>query len=60
MNKKMQFIKTSDVDTANKLRNLGYTELSEQSSSTFCFINDGKMVFDDENKKCTYTNILCI
>lgn len=60
MSNKMNFIKTSDLDTARRLRDLGFTELTEPSSSTFCFINDGKIVYDDVNDKCVYTNILCI
>lgn len=60
MNKKMNFIRTSDFETAEKLRNLGFTELTEPSSSTFCFINDGKIVYDNSDEKCVYTNILCI
>lgn len=60
MSNKMNFIKTSDLDTAKRLRDLGFTELTEPSSSTFCFINDGKIVYDDVNDKCVYTNILCI
>ncbi len=55
------FIKTSDSETAEHLRKLGYTELTEPHSSTFCFINNGKVIFDKNDKnKCVYTNVLCI
>ena len=54
------FIKTSDAETAQKLRNLGYTELTEPHSSTFCFINNGKVAFDENETHCVYTNILCL
>ena len=53
------FIKTSDSETAEHLRKLGYTELTEPHSSTFCFINNGKVIFDKNDKnKCVYTNVL--
>lgn len=58
---KMKFIKTSDRDTAQYLRECGYTELTESSSTSYCFVNDGKMVFGDgENSKIVYSNVLCI
>ena len=56
-----KFLKTSNKETADKLRNLGFTELTESSSSTFCFINDGKkLTFDAEKDDAIYTNILCL
>ena len=62
---KMQFVRTTDPDTAQTLRTLGYTELTEPSSVSYCFINDGKLMFEDgENKdinnKIVYSNVLCI
>lgn len=58
---KMNFIRTTDESTAAKLRSLGYTELTEPSSTSYCFINDGKMVFEEgENSKIVYSNVLCI
>lgn len=59
---KMQFIRTTDESTAEILRNSGYTELTESSSATYCFINDGKMVFgeDEVKSKLVYSNVLCI
>lgn len=57
----MNFIRTSDIEVANYLRNCGYTEIKELSSSTFCFINDGKMIFDaDMDKNIHYTNMLYV
>ena len=57
---KLNFIHTSDEETRQKLIDLGYTELPKTSSNMFCFINDSKMVFDDLDNKCIYTNMLCI
>lgn len=62
-NKKMQFVRTTDESTAEILRNLGYTELTEQSTTCYCFLNDGKLTFDcDEEmtKKIHFTNVMCI
>ena len=56
-----KFIKTSDKETADKLRYLGFTEITEPSSSIFCFINDGKkLTFDVEKFEGVYTNIICL
>ena len=56
-----KFIKTSNKETADKLRSFGFTELTEPSSSTFCFINNGKkLTFDAEQYDCVYSNILCL
>jgi len=56
-----KFLRTSNAETADKLRMLGFTELTELNSSTFCFINDGKkLTFDAEKHDCVYTNILCL
>ena len=57
--KEFNFIKVSDAETADKLRYLGFTEITEPSSSIYCFINDGKKLnFDAEKYDCVYTNIL--
>ena len=58
--KDMRFIKTNSPETAKKLRAYGFTEIPEQSSNMFLFINDGKMVFEAELTDCVYTNKLCI
>lgn len=56
-----KFLKTTDRETADKLRTLGFTELTEQSNGVFCFINDGKkLTFDAEKYDCVYTNLLCL
>lgn len=58
---KLQFLKTNNLDVAENLRQHGYTELTESSSTCYCFLNDGKMTFDEEmDKNICYTNILCI
>jgi hypothetical protein len=57
----MKFIKTSDKETADKLRTLGFTEITEPNSSTFCFINEShRLTFDVEEYNAVYTNILCL
>ena len=59
--KDMKFIKTSNKETADKLRYLGFTELTEANSSAYCFINNGnKLTFDVENFGGVYTNIICL
>lgn len=56
-----KFLKTTNRETRDKLITLGFTELTEPSSSTFCFINDGKkLTFDVEKYEGVYTNILCL
>ena len=57
---KMNFIRTSDLETRNKLLSLGFTEITEMSSHDYCFINNGKLVFDNKDNKCVYTNIMCL
>ena len=56
MIKEKFFIKTSDAETAEALRNLGYHELDSQGKF-FVFINDGLVAFN-EHKNVIYTNIL--
>lgn len=54
------FIKTSDTALAKKLRESGFTSVS-QEDEMFIFINDGKAVFsDNEKKRLVYSDILCI
>ena len=54
-----KFLKTSNKETADKLRSFGFTELTEQNNGIFCFINDGKkLTFDAEQYGAVYTNIL--
>ncbi len=57
---KEQFIKTSDEDTASKLRGLGFTAIA-QEGKYFVFLNDGKQNFSQEDdEKIVKTDILCI
>ena len=49
--RKKNFIRTSDKETADKLRKAGFSEISEASTSSFCFVNDGKLVFSSEDEK---------
>ena len=56
----MKFIRTESVEAADKLRKLGFVELSEPTSPTFCFINNGKIVFEAKENECVYTNIICL
>lgn len=52
----MNFVKTKDVETANKLRKAGLTELKKEGNF-FVFISDGKQNFAN-NKNIVYTNKL--
>lgn len=49
------FIKTSDSNTAEKLKNEGFTLLNKDINGFFTFINDGKMLFNDE-EEIIFTN----
>ena len=56
MNDKATFVQTDAEETANTLRNLGYTEIGKQGSF-FCFLNDGKATFSEEvSDTIEYTN----
>lgn len=55
----MNFVKTSDEETAKLLRSQNYNELSKEGSF-FVFINKtGKQEFAD-NKKIVYTNKISV
>lgn len=57
----MKFIRTTNVETAHKLRHMGYTELTDSDNKFFCFLNDGKQLnFNAEENGIVYTNVLCI
>ena len=57
--RKKSFIRTSDKETAEKLRQAGFTEIKEASTSSTCFINDGKLNFSSEElKNVVYTDKL--
>lgn len=57
----MNFIKTQDIETAKKLREEGFQEITETGSKFFTFVNNGTISFSEEEKKnITYSNTLCI
>ena len=53
---KLPFIATTDVETAQKLRELGYQELAKEGNR-WMFLNDGVAVFD-RLEKINFTNKL--
>lgn len=59
MNKKLQFIYTSDEETRNNLVKLGFSEIPS-GNSFFIFVNDSNLKFDDSVKsgKIGFTNKL--
>ena len=61
MNKKSQFIYTSDEETRNNLVKLGFSEIPS-GNSFFIFVNDSNLKFDDSVKswKIGFTNKLTI
>lgn len=54
---KAKFIKTTDVEIAEKLRKLGCVELNSQDKF-FVFVNPMKSNFAIDNSKVSYTDIL--
>lgn len=59
---KQNFIKTSDVSTAETLIRLGFQQIDEQSG-IYTFLNTGKLQFSDsdiDKSKIQYSNNLCI
>lgn len=59
MNKKSQFIYTSDEETRNNLVKLGFSEIPS-GNSFFIFVNDSNLKFDNSVKswKIGFTNKL--
>jgi len=55
------FIKTTDEETANTLKELGY-QLFSSDDGVYVFINDSKLRFNESvnEKKCAYTDKLCV
>lgn len=51
------FIKTSDVDTANKLRDAGYKELA-RDGKFFVFYNDPKIGMTFDKKTMVFSSML--
>jgi hypothetical protein len=57
---KKHFIATSDEKTAETLRKLGFHELPKEGSC-WMFVNEPeKAIFDEEDMKLNYTNMLSI
>ena len=58
---KEKFIRTNNPETAKKLILLGFTEIKEPGSNSFCFLNNGKkLTFEDTKNDIVYTNMLHI
>lgn len=54
------FIKTTDDETALKLKAEGFSLISKDGN-VYTFMNDGKMNFADEDKKkMAFTNVLAM
>lgn len=64
MAKKQKFIYTMDKSIADKLKDQGFTLLSDNNGN-YIFMNNGVLTFkEDENQKnilskMAYTNVLC-
>lgn len=58
MEKKINFIKTKDIETKEQLEKEGFTFLS-YDSGVYTFLNDSHLRFSD-NKKIVTTNTLCM
>lgn len=63
MDKKQQFIYTMDKSIAERLKEQGFTLLSDNNGS-YIFMNNGKLSFESEEDKniltkIAYTNVLC-
>lgn len=58
---KQNFIKTSDVATAEMLQKLGFQQVDKQGS-IYTFLNTGTLQFSDDidKSKIQYSNNLCI
>lgn len=56
------FIRTTDWETANTLRKIGYTEIQSSELGVYIFINRNEMQFssDIDKSKIQYSNILCV
>lgn len=53
----LRFIKTQSEQSAEKLRKLGYQEVTQEGSDCYTFINNGKLNFDN-SEKIFYSNML--
>lgn len=56
---KMKFILTSDAETFEQLQKTGFTFLNK-SGKEWVFLNDGNLVFMENDPHVRYTNILHI
>lgn len=55
---KMNFVRTTSHETAQKLINEGFTLISNNGSE-YVFLNNGKVLMD-KLKEVAYTNKLCL
>ena len=63
MDKKQKFIYTMDKSIADRLKEQGFTLLSDNNGN-YIFMNNGKLSFESEKDKniltkMAYTNVLC-
>lgn len=63
MDKKQKFIYTMDKSIADRLKEQGFTLLSDNNGN-YIFMNNGKLSFESEEDKniltkIAYTNVLC-
>mgnify|MGYP004567039909 CR=1 FL=1 len=56
---KYNFIKTSDIETKNRLLETGF-KLVSQDGNIFTFLNDSALCFDDKEMKIQYSNMLTV
>lgn len=61
----MNFIKTTDFETAEKLRGLQFQEIKSNEVGVFVFINNSNLAKQRfqkniDKKHISYTNVLCI
>lgn len=59
MKNKAMFIKTKDTETSKKLQEEGF-QLVDHTDGVWTFVNDPERQLTFDNKKITYSNILCI
>lgn len=57
-NKKAWFVKTQDEYTAKELMDYGF-KLVDSENGTWTFVNDPSRPMAFDNKKVTYSNMLC-
>nr|DAU18464.1 MAG TPA: hypothetical protein [Bacteriophage sp.] len=57
-NTTLPFIKTTDEETMNKLKDLGF-QMVDCSSGVWTFINDTDTKLSFDTSKITYSNKLC-